>query len=92
MLLDNCAEQQLNRLRWQCRRGQLELDLILNRFLERRYPSLSEAEQKAFARLLQLPDQTLLQWLNLASPTFAADCLREDISDPELKALVTKLR
>ncbi len=28
--------QELNRLRWQCRRGLLELELLLGRFLDRR--------------------------------------------------------
>ena len=52
----------LRRLRWQCRRGLLELDLLFVRFLEQRYLSLSAAEQAAFQRLLEQPDQTLLAW------------------------------
>lgn len=49
-----------DRLRWRCRRGMLELDLILLRFLEQSYPHLSEAEKAAFARLLELADDELL--------------------------------
>ncbi|MDJ0806588.1 MAG: succinate dehydrogenase assembly factor 2, partial [Gammaproteobacteria bacterium] len=33
-------DAELNRLRWQCRRGMLELDLLLLGFLETRYPRL----------------------------------------------------
>ena len=49
----------LARLRWRCRRGLLELDLILGTFLEQRYPHLPADEQVAFERLLALPDETL---------------------------------
>lgn len=56
-------DETLRRLRWQCRRGLLELDLLFVRFLEQRYLSLNAAEQGAFQRLLAQPDQTLLAWL-----------------------------
>jgi antitoxin CptB len=56
-------DETLRRLRWQCRRGLLELDLLLIRFLEQRYRSLNAVEQVAFQRLLEQPDQTLLAWL-----------------------------
>lgn len=56
-------DETLRRLRWQCRRGLLELDLLLVRFLEQQYLSLSAVEQAAFQRLLEQPDQTLLAWL-----------------------------
>ena len=51
------------RLRWRCRRGMLELDLLLLTFLERDYPALSFSEKRAFERLLQVPDTTLLGYL-----------------------------
>jgi antitoxin CptB len=91
MSLDNSAEQKLNRLRWQCRRGQLELDLILNGFLERRYADLSQAEQDTFARLLQLPDRTLLRWL-VGSKDSHAEQENQEIFDAELRDLVKKFR
>lgn len=56
-------DETLRRLHWQCRRGLLELDLLFVRFLERHYAELSVAEQGAFQRLLEQPDQTLLAWL-----------------------------
>ena len=56
-------DETLRRLRWQCRRGLLELDLMFVRFLEQRYSALSVAEQSDFQRLLEQPDQTLLAWL-----------------------------
>ena len=61
--MSDVQDETLRRLRWQCRRGLLELDLLFVRFLEQRYSALSEAEQGAFQRLLEQPDQTLLAWL-----------------------------
>lgn len=51
------------RLRWQCRRGLLELDLLLSWFLEERYAALDPAGQDVFRDLLQQPDPALLGWL-----------------------------
>ena len=42
-------------LRWRCRRGMRELDVLLERYLRERYPSAPAAEQQAFAALLDLP-------------------------------------
>ena len=56
-------ESDYARLRWQCRRGLLELDLLLSRFLAECYPELSVAEQEQFRCLLEYPDPTLLAWV-----------------------------
>jgi 2-amino-4-hydroxy-6-hydroxymethyldihydropteridine diphosphokinase len=52
----------MNKLRWQCRRGLLELDLLLARFLDTSYPWLPQTEQAIFTALLQSNDQELLYW------------------------------
>jgi antitoxin CptB len=49
----------LDRIRWHCRRGMLELDLVLARFLERDFAALSEAQQEAFKAVLEYPDNDL---------------------------------
>lgn len=51
------------RLRWRCRRGMLELDILLEEFLHRGYAALDERQQSDFERLLALPDQELLEYL-----------------------------
>jgi len=51
------------RLQWQCRRGMLELDLMLQRFVEKRYADLPVKSKKAFHQLLQCQDQFLLDYL-----------------------------
>ena len=61
--MSDIQDETLRRLRWQCRRGLLELDLLFVRFLEQHYSALNETEQDAFQRLLEQPDQTLLAWL-----------------------------
>jgi len=54
---------EINKLRWRCRRGSLELDLILYRYLEQFYGLASPTEQQAFQRLLDLEDTDLLRYL-----------------------------
>ena len=49
----------LNRLRWRCRRGLLENDLILARFLEARATTMTADELTALDRLLDLADNDL---------------------------------
>lgn len=59
----------LDALRWQCRRGMLELDLLLGAFLDHGYAQLNADEQARFVRLLAYPDQALYDLLmgNMAS-------------------------
>lgn len=49
----------LKRLRWKCRRGMLELDLILKAFLERSFNTLKKNEINAFELILELEDDEL---------------------------------
>lgn len=51
------------RLRWQCRRGMLELDLMLESFVEQCYADLPVKTKKAFHQLLNCQDQILLDYL-----------------------------
>lgn len=47
-------------LYWQCRRGSLELDLLLKNYLEKDYLVASEQKRQQFAELLKLEDDDLL--------------------------------
>lgn len=49
----------IRRLRYRCRRGMKELDVLLERYLEQRYPEAPAAEQAAFEQLLDAPDPEL---------------------------------
>ena len=50
-------------LHWRCRRGMLELDLLLNTFVEVQYSHLSQEDTALFLSLLDYPDQVLLDLL-----------------------------
>lgn len=56
-------DEAISRLRWACRRGMLELDVLLGKFLEQAYPSLSPEEKKSFENLLDSQDTDLIAWL-----------------------------
>jgi antitoxin CptB len=51
---------ELAKLRWQCRRGTKELDLMLLDYLETRYPTASVEEKAHFVELLKLDDAELM--------------------------------
>jgi antitoxin CptB len=61
----NCTQPEAEqyRLRWQCRRGMLELDLLLHTFLDNGFAKLNNAERDAFVELLNTQDQELLELL-----------------------------
>lgn len=59
----------IQQLKWQCRRGMLELDLLFEEFLDQHYLELDDASKQAFVELLTHSDQDLQQWLvNKSSP------------------------
>ena len=71
-----------DRLQWKCRRGLLELDLVLTQFLEQQVPDLSSAELAAFDELLDYPDTELWDVVSGRSEGF----------DPRLGGIVSRLR
>ena len=48
---------------WQCRRGMLELDLMLNRFVSEHLDELNEQQVARFEQLLTYPDPDIYLWL-----------------------------
>ena len=71
-----------DRLRWRCRRGLLELDLILQGFLERGFDRLDAQEKALFGELLDSPDPDLLDWA----------LGRSEPADPRYRGVVRLLR
>ena len=57
------ADNSTSRLRWRCRRGTREMDLLLLRFLEQDYPHLNAREQSLFGSLLDEADPDLYAWI-----------------------------
>lgn len=52
-----------SRLRWRCRRGIREMDILLQRFIDECYPALTEDEQGLFEQLLEETDLDILAWI-----------------------------
>ncbi|MEM7292810.1 MAG: succinate dehydrogenase assembly factor 2 [Pseudomonadota bacterium] len=52
-----------SRLRWLCRRGMKELDVVLTRYLDERYDTAERDQQAAFVRLLEMQDPTVFALL-----------------------------
>ena len=75
------SRERLSRLRWRCRRGMLENDLVLERFLALRGDALTEDEIGMLDRLLDLPDNEL--WDLIAG--------RGAPADPDVAPLVAAL-
>ena len=51
--------QNLGKLRWRCRRGMQELDILLLRYVDQRFADASFEEQEAFQRLLETQDPVI---------------------------------
>ena len=51
------------RLRFLCRRGMKELDVLMQGYLERHYEKASPDEQWAFLRLLEREDPDIWAWI-----------------------------
>jgi len=73
---------EMSRLRWLCRRGMKELDVVLVRYLENIYESATTSEQEQFRELLQMPDPDLYNLL----------LGREITDDPDLARFLRQLR
>ena len=75
------GDADLPRLKWRCRRGMKELDLLLVRWLEHGWPGADAERRQAFAWLLEQPDPDLADWLlgNLRPSGAAQAALVDDI-------------
>jgi antitoxin CptB len=52
-----------SQIRWACRRGMLELDLMLEAYLDKGWPVCDDAAKLRFEILLDENDQDLFEWL-----------------------------
>ncbi len=75
-----------SRLRWQCRRGMRELDELLVRYLEKRYPVADDGEKAVFRQVLELPDPELNGYLlqrHKPDSKAVADVIERILSKPD---------
>ena len=73
---------ELKRIRWRARRGLLELDIVLGRFIEAHYAQLDDAGKLAFEELLDMPDNPL--WDMIAG--------KPEVGPGEQQELLEKIR
>ena len=66
------------RIRWACRRGMLELDVLFMPFVDEAFDSLSVQQQAVLQRLLEADDPDLFAWF----------MGHQECKDPELKLMV----
>lgn len=57
------SQAEHNRLQWKCRRGMLELDILLSSFLQNGYETLDDADLERFSQLLEYEDNPLFELL-----------------------------
>ncbi|KDE39571.1 MAG: succinate dehydrogenase assembly factor 2 [Nitrincola lacisaponensis] len=72
------TEDDIRRLAWQCRRGMLELDILLEPFAKEAFRGLAFEDQQRFVKLLSCEDQDLFVWF----------MEREQPEDPDLQRIV----
>ena len=74
-------DRERERLRWRCRRGMLELDLLFQRFIAREFDRLSDRDIDVLNQVLELPDNDLLEY-----------CYGRRVpDDPEVQDLVRRI-
>lgn len=71
-----------NQLRWMCRRGMKELDLLMGSYLDHGYPTASPERKAAFEKLLSYQDPVILDLL--------MNKIQDD--DAEVQALINVLQ
>jgi antitoxin CptB len=75
------AGSEMGKLRWRCRRGLKELDVLLTRYLDEQFAQASEGDQHAFRRLLEAQD-----------PVIYAYCLGQEVPQAaDLAALIKRI-
>jgi antitoxin CptB len=80
------GEVERRRLRWRARRGLLENDILIGRFLDREAGRLDADDLLALGALLALPDNDLLDLLLARKEPGGA------LDDNRVRALLTRMR
>mgnify|MGYP001178177590 FL=1 len=79
-------EKALGMLRWRCRRGMLENDLLIERFFQRHAEQLTASQAAALTQLMDLSDNELLDLLLRRKEP------EGDLDTPDIRQLLTLLR
>ena len=63
------SDPEMAKLRWRCRRGMKELDMLLLSYLDNHYSNEEQVGQRAFRQLLSMPDPDILALLTAKATT-----------------------
>ncbi|MBI5448482.1 MAG: succinate dehydrogenase assembly factor 2 [Gammaproteobacteria bacterium] len=78
----------LAKIKWHCRRGMLELDLLLLPFVDQAYTQLPPSLQQSFIVLLEEPDPDIYNWfLGAQTPPPAFQAIIQSLRDYHHTAL-----
>mgnify|MGYP002778850749 FL=1 len=86
--ISTMTEVEMRRLSWRCRRGLLELDIVLQHFAERHLAKLNAAELAAFDCLLDYPDN---EFLDVVTAKTGVEKM-EFVNTSAMQQLLVKLR
>ncbi len=84
--MSNLSELERARLRWRARRGLLENDLIITRFLDRYETQLTATDVSALSLLFEMDDNDLLDVLLARTELWGA------YDTPDLRRFVGQMR
>ena len=82
---NNNKDAQQRRLAWRCRRGMLELDIVLQRFVNEQFDTLTSDELQVFDGMLELPDNDF--WELISSSKDNSKNVSADMVITKLKAV-----
>ena len=83
MNAENILDTEQKRLAWRCRRGMLELDIVLQRFVKAEFNQLNLGELRVFDAMLELPDNDFWDLLNGS---------KQPENDAHLTAVIHKIK
>lgn len=88
----NMTEEEVRRLSWRCRRGLLELDIVLHHFSENHLAGLTKQELLAFDSLLDLPDNEFLDVVTLRIKFTNVEVLMaKNLDEQAMQSVLAKL-
>ncbi|MES1987199.1 MAG: succinate dehydrogenase assembly factor 2 [Pseudomonadota bacterium] len=89
---NSMTDEEVRRLSWRCRRGLLELDIVLQRFSENHLSTLTKLELLAFDSLLDLPDNEFLDVVTSRIKFTDVETFKEmQIDTDAMQFVITKL-
>jgi antitoxin CptB len=86
---DIIDERALSKLRWRCRRGLLENDILIERFFDRYDSSITVAQAQGLSDLMELSDNDLLDLLLSRKPL---EVVAPEINNPRTEIVLKMLK